>query len=217
MLSGVLRAPSEDEATWRIELAVLAGVLNFSALAQHRDPKSTPDPGVDGGRGGPVWRNPVFQAVSVRPGREDFLRRCRQRPTDPQHRSRSAGVLHFESLSGWFPRCCSDRKASRASRRSSQKTLYVAIQSAASLRGSGVSESQWSRPLTARWTSPALSRTFRCFETALREMSKRLAISVTRNVVFARWARMDRREGSASAAYVVPSRGAEYSTIRLNG
>src|SRR5438445_6733362 len=66
--------------------------------------------------------------------------------------------------------------------------------------GSGSRAIWCSRPVRVRRTSPARSSTFTCFETALNDMSKGWARSVTRAAPFAsRWT-ISRRVGSESAA-----------------
>src|SRR2546421_5515842 len=83
--------------------------------------------------------------------------------------------------------------------------------------GSGSRAIWCSRPVRVRRTSPARSSTFTCFETALNDMSKGWARSVTRAAPFAsRWT-ISRRVGSESAAKA-RSRTAVviYSTFGLN-
>src|SRR6266498_3597077 len=74
-------------------------------------------------------------------------------------------------------------------------------------------------PISARVrrTSPARSSTFTCFETALKDMSKGWARSVTRAAPFAnRWT-IFRRVGSESATKARSrTGGAIYSTYGLN-
>src|SRR3989442_14834713 len=60
--------------------------------------------------------------------------------------------------------------------------------------------SQCSGPRTRRRTSPARSRTFRCFETALNEMGNRRATLPTLSWPPAKTARMARRGGAAEGA-----------------
>src|SRR5712691_6230007 len=83
--------------------------------------------------------------------------------------------------------------------------------------GSGSRAIWCSRPARVRRTSPARSSTFTCFETALNDMSKGWARSVTRAAPFAsRWT-ICRRVGSESAAKARSRTGGViYSTCRLN-
>src|SRR5437870_3271456 len=83
--------------------------------------------------------------------------------------------------------------------------------------GSGSRAIWCSRPARVRRTSPARSSTFTCFETALNDMSKGWARSVTRAAPFAsRWT-ISRRVGSESAAKARSrTEVGIYSTYRLN-
>src|SRR5580698_9984463 len=83
----------------------------------------------------------------------------------------------------------------RRSRCSLQKRSYSCTQPATCRSGSLRNSSRWSRPCFSRWMRPACSSTLRCLETALRDMSKGAAISVTRAGPLASWAMMARREG----------------------
>src|SRR2546430_8609108 len=83
--------------------------------------------------------------------------------------------------------------------------------------GSGSRAIWCSRPACVRRTNPARSSTFTCFETALNDMSKGWARSVTRAAPFAsRWT-ISRRVGSESAAKARSRTGVViYSTRGLN-
>src|SRR6184192_2321988 len=83
--------------------------------------------------------------------------------------------------------------------------------------GSGSRAIWCSRPARVRRTNPARSSTFTCFETALNDMSKGWARSVTRAAPFAtRWT-ISRRVGSESAAKARSRTGVViYSTYGLN-
>src|SRR5438309_2324918 len=83
--------------------------------------------------------------------------------------------------------------------------------------GSGSRAIWCSRPARVRRTSPARSSTFTCFETALNDMSKGWARSVTRAAPFASCWTISRRVGSESAAKARSRTGLViYSTDGLN-
>src|SRR4029077_2347423 len=99
-------------------------------------------------------------------------------------------------------RSSASNRASRVSNLAVHLALCLAIHAAASSSGSGLMDIRGSRPARRRGTSRAPSSTRICFETALSDIAKGSATSVTRASPRESRCRIARRVGSASAIKV---------------
>src|SRR5205814_292324 len=178
-----------------VDQRVFALRLDFGAVGPpHRHPDLSAHPEIDLGHrrlpvGGAV--EPAAHHLGAGPCVEDVLGRSREGPLDTHH---AAGVLgHRRSFR-------SSRYSPTTSKRRSQRSRWLSIQSEASASASGRRARRWVLPSITRLTTPASSSSFRCREMVGLETPKSRVTSPTEAGPRLSRSTMSRRVGCARAA-----------------
>src|SRR5579859_7441148 len=186
--AGVGRHPGELRLAGPVQRREAAVVRGLGAVFAAQEIEQRAGLGLEDRLIGPMPR--VAGGLGAEPGVID-LRRAR-RDGAPEGHVHDLVVVAVHDLRLLFFSTKWDWKASRCS---FQNRSYSCTQPATCLSGSPRNSMTWSRPCFSRLTRPASSSTLRCLETALRDMSKGSAISVTRAGPLESRAMMARREG----------------------